>query len=130
MRRFQTQTSAMIWLSRLAGVAGVSLIVVLSLIPGSYRPHTGAPGGFEHFFAYGLTAVALALGWRSLSQSVLILVGLFVLACGLELAQLIVPGRSSDLGTALVSGLGGVCGVLLATRLWRYLPSSNSGELR
>ncbi|MCB1504466.1 MAG: hypothetical protein KDJ47_05775 [Hyphomicrobiaceae bacterium] len=130
MRSFQTQTSAMIWLSRLAGITGVSLIIVLSLVPGSYRPHTGAPSGFEHFFAYGLTAVALVLGWWSLTQSVLIIVGLFVLACGLELAQLIVPGRSSDLGTAIVSGLAGVCGVLLATGLWRYLPSSKCGELR
>ena len=103
MHRFQTQTPAIIRLSQLAGITGVCLIVVLSLIPGFYRPHTGAPGGFEHFFAYGLTAVALALGWRSLSQSVLIIVGLSVLACGLELAQVIVPGRSSDLGTALVS---------------------------
>ncbi len=39
-------------LFRLAGVTGVFLIVVLSLVPGSYRPHTGAPGGLEHFFAY------------------------------------------------------------------------------
>jgi hypothetical protein len=130
MHRFQTQTPATIRLSQLAGITGVCLIVVLSLIPGFYRPHTGAPGGFEHFFAYGLTAVALALGWRSLAQRVLIIVGLFVLGCGLELAQLVVPGRSSDLGTALVSGLGGVCGVLLATGLWRYLHSSISGELR
>jgi hypothetical protein len=118
-------------LSQLAGITGVCLIVVLSLIPGSYRPHTGAPEGFEHFFAYGLTAVALALGWRSWAQSVLIIiVGLFVLACGLELAQFIVPGRSSDLGTALVSGLGGLCGVLLATGPRRYLPYLNIGELR
>jgi VanZ family protein len=90
----------------LAGVAGVVLIVVLSLIPGPYRPHTGAPGGAEHFFAYAATAVALALGWRSLAQGVLIAVGLLVLACGLELAQLCAPGRSFDLVAALVNGLG------------------------
>lgn len=76
----------------MAGVAGVVLIVVLSLIPGPYRPHTRAPGGLEHFLAYAATAVALALGWRSLAQGMLITVGLLVLACGLELAQLFVPG--------------------------------------
>ena len=110
----------------LAGVTGVFLIVVLSLIPGHYRPHTGAPGGVEHFFAYAATAVALALGWRSLAQSVLIVVGLLALTCGLELAQLFVPGRSSDLVTALVSGLGGLCGVVLATGLARWAASARS----
>ena len=116
-------------LSRLASVAGVFLIVVLSLIPGPYRPHTGAPVGAEHFFAYAATAVALALGWRSLAQGMLITVGLLVLACGLELAQLFVPGRSSDLVTALVSGLGGLCGVVLATGLGRWAASARSGGL-
>ena len=93
-------------LFRLAGVAGVFLIVVLCLIPGSYRPHPCAPGSFEHFFAYATTALALALGWRARSQVVLIVVGLLVLACGFELAQLFAPGRSFDLVAALVNGLG------------------------
>jgi hypothetical protein len=90
----------------LAGVAGVCLIVALSLIPGSYRPHTCTPGGFEHFFAYATTARALALGWRARAQVVFIVVGLLVLACGLELAQLFAPGLSFDLVAALVNGLG------------------------
>ena len=116
-------------LVRLAGILGVGLIVVLSLIPGSYRPHTGAPGGLEHVFAYALTAAMLALGWRSLFQIVVIVVGLFALAGGLELAQLLVPGRSSELATALASGLGGVLGGMLAAWLWRYWPGSNSRDL-
>jgi VanZ family protein len=113
-------------LFRLAGVTGVFLIIALSLIPRPYRPHTGAPGGLEHFFAYAATALALALGWRSLAHVMLIAVGLLVLG-GLELVQLFVPGRSSDLVDALVSGLGGLCGVVLATGLARWAPSARSG---
>lgn len=112
----------------MVGVAGVCLIVVLSLIPGPYRPHTGAPGGFEHILAYALTAAALALGWRSRTQRRHIVVGLFILASGLELAQLLVAGRSADWGTPIVSGLGGVCGVIVATVLGRWPASAPSGE--
>ena len=35
----------LVWLSVVA-------ITVLSLLPGDYRPHTGAPGRVEHFAAY------------------------------------------------------------------------------
>lgn len=90
----------------MAGVAGVCLIVALSLIPGSYRPHTCTLGGCEYFFAHATTALALALGWRTRAQVELNVVGLLVLDCGLELAQLCAPGRSFDLVAALVNGLG------------------------
>ena len=95
------------------------LLVLLSVVPGAYRPHTGAPGDLEHLLAYGLTAAALALGWRSPSQVMGIILGLFVLACGLEGAQLFVPGRGADWVTALVSGFGGLCGVVLVAGLLR-----------
>jgi len=113
---------------QVAGVAGVCLIVVLSLIPGSYRPHTGAPGGFEHVLAYALTAMALAMGWRTRSQHLRIVVGLFVLASALELTQLFVPGRSADWGTPITSGLGGVGGIMLAAVIFRRPASAPSGE--
>jgi hypothetical protein len=106
-------------LLRAVGVAGMCLIVLLSLVPGAYRPHTGAPGDVEHLLAYGLTAAALALGWRSPFQIAAIVLGLLVLASGLEVAQLFVPGRGADGVTALVSGLGGLCGVVLGAGLLR-----------
>jgi hypothetical protein len=114
-----------------AGLAGVGLLVFLSLVPGAYRPHTGAPGNLEHLLAYGLTATALALGWRSPSHVVGIILGLFVLACGLEVAQIFVPGRSAAWGTALVSGFGGLCGVLLAAGLlWAAGPQRKDSTRR
>ena len=100
-------------------MGGVGLLVLLSLVPGTYRPHTGAPGDIEHLLAYGLTAAALAIGWRSPVQIVVIILGLLVLASGLEVAQLFVPGRGASWVTALVSGVGGVCGIVLGAGLLR-----------
>jgi hypothetical protein len=106
-------------LSQMAGVVGVCLIIVLSLVPGPYRPHTGASGNLEHFLAYALTALALAWGWRSPAQWVGIIITLFLLASGLELAQSLVPGRSGHWMTAFVSGFGSITGALLGViGLW------------
>ncbi len=108
-------------LAQAAGIVGVCLLVLLSLIPGAYRPHTGAPSNLEHLLAYGLTAAALALGWRSPSQILRIVLALLVLAYGLEMAQLLVPARSADWATAFVSGFGGFCGAVLGAGLMRGL---------
>ena len=115
-----------------AGVVGVGLLVLLSLVPGAYRPHTGAPGDVEHLLAYGLTAAALALAWRSPVQIVVIILGLLVLASGLEIAQLFVPDRGANWETALVSGFGGLCGVVLGAGLLRglQLTKAAGGEPR
>ena len=50
-------------IARAAGFFGVLAIIVLSLVPGTYRPHTGLPGVAEHFIAYCSTAFAFALGF-------------------------------------------------------------------
>ena len=109
-------------------MGGVCLLVLLSLVPGAYRPHTGAPGDIEHLLAYGLTAAALALGWRSPFHIVSIVLGLLILASGLEFAQLFVPGRGASWETALVSGFGGVCGVVLGPGLLRGLQLREAAE--
>jgi hypothetical protein len=44
------------------------VIGVLSLVPGTLRPETGAPGQFEHFVAYLGAATFLALGSNSAGQ--------------------------------------------------------------
>ena len=55
-------------LSRAIGLACVAAIIVLSLLPGDERPHTGASGQIEHAIAYFGTAVFLALGFRTLRE--------------------------------------------------------------
>ena len=49
-----------VWL--LLAYFGVFLIVILSLVPGTLRPHTGASGSMEHLAAYTLVATAFSFG--------------------------------------------------------------------
>jgi hypothetical protein len=46
-------------LSRAIGLACVAVIIVLSLVPGDERPHTGLAGQIEHALASFGTAVFL-----------------------------------------------------------------------
>jgi VanZ family protein len=98
---------------RAAGLIGVLAIIVLSLVPGADRPHTGLPGKVEHFIAYCSTASALAFGFRTRAAWIAIAVGLTLLATSMELLQLWVPGRHSAIGDAIVSSFGALMGVVL-----------------
>ena len=99
--------------TREAGFFGVLAIIVLSLVPGTYRPHTGLPGVAEHFIAYCSTAFAFALGFRSSASRVVIALGLTLLAGSMEVLQLWVPGRHSAIIDAVFSSLGGLLGIAL-----------------
>lgn len=88
-------------------------IVVLSLLPGSERPHTGATGPLEHIFAYGGTGFLLALSYQSLRTRLLLLVGLSILSGLFEIAQLWIPGRNSEVIDMLASIAGLSVGLLL-----------------
>jgi VanZ family protein len=105
-------------IARPAGFFGVLMIIVLSLVPGSYRPHTGLPGEAEHFIAYCLTASAFALGYRSRTSWVIVAFILTLLAGSMEVLQLWVPGRHSAIMDAVVSSLGGLLGTLLGGTLF------------
>jgi VanZ family protein len=100
-------------IARAAGFFGVLAIIVLSLVPGTYRPHTGLPSEAEHFIAYYSTAFAFALGFRSRASRVVIVLGLTLLAGSMEVLQLWVPGRHSAIIDAVVSSLGGLLGIAL-----------------
>jgi VanZ like family len=104
-------------ISRVAGFVGVLVIIVLSLLPGAERPHTGLPGMAEHFIAYCLTASALAFGFRSMVSRVAIAFSLALLAASMEILQLWVPGRSSEIIDVFAGGLGGLFGVVLGGSL-------------
>ena len=104
------------------GLLGLGLIVLVSVIPGSLRPHTSMSGYAEHFAAYAIVATCLALGWRSPLIHAAIVISSFNIGNILEAAQLLIPDRSADTTSALFSGAGGLCGVVLAFLLvsvWR-----------
>ena len=112
-------------IARAAGFFGVLAIMVLSLVPGIDRPHTGLPGVAEHFIAYYSTAFAFALGFRSRASRVVIVLGLTLLAGSMEVLQLWVPGRHSAIIDAVVSSLGGLLGIALGGLLLGLATQAN-----
>ena len=104
---------------RAAGYAAILLIGVLSLVPGTLRPETGAPGQYEHLAAYLGAAALLALGsgtatrrWQAL--------WLVPYAAALEIAQHFVPGRHSRFSDFAVSSAGAVLGTYRRIRGCAY----------
>jgi hypothetical protein len=97
--------------ARSVAFACVAAIVVLSLVPGAERPHTGLPGRAEHFIAYAGTGVFVALGYIGRRQRLFAWSGLAAASGLFELLQNFVPGRSPSLFDALASASGLTCGM-------------------
>jgi VanZ family protein len=100
-------------ISRVASFFGVLAIIVLSLVRGIDRPHTGLPGVVEHFIAYYSTAFIFALGFPSRASRVVIALGLTLLARSMEVLQRWVPGRNLAVIDAVISSLGCLLGIAL-----------------
>jgi VanZ family protein len=103
---------------RIAGMLAVVGIGVLSLVPGTARPHVLGPGGLEHLTAYFIAAVLLGIGFldsrtsRSDSSTALRISFLLTGYGGLlEAAQLFVPGRTPGMLDWCASSLGAWLGV-------------------
>jgi VanZ family protein len=109
-------------LLRYAAIAALVSIVVLSLVPGSSRPHVLPSGNIEHFTAYFITGLLCRLGLRPFRDWRGILL-LALLAATMETCQHFVPGRVPSLANWLWSSVGALCGVLAArTFVDRLLP--------
>ncbi|MCC7046258.1 MAG: VanZ family protein [Alphaproteobacteria bacterium] len=104
----------------------IAAIVVLSLVPGQMQVRTGASRHLEHFAAYFAVAGLLALVW---GRAPLALFGigvlLMALAAAMELAQILVPGRTARLSDLAASDLGIACGLVAMWILLRLLPLMN-----
>lgn len=100
------------WIVRLAAL-GVWLefaaILILSLVPGAERPHTGLGSGqLEHALAYGVAGATISIGYRTARARLLALLP-FALGSGVfELMQTLVPDRSPQQIDTFAS-LGGLC---------------------
>lgn len=105
------------WIIRLAAV-GVWLefaaILVLSLVPGSGRPHSGLGSGqLEHALAYGIAGATIALAYRSTRSRLLALLPFALGSAVFELLQNFVPDRGPKTIDALASASGLVLGVAI-----------------
>ncbi|MFG1371686.1 VanZ family protein [Xanthobacter oligotrophicus] len=106
----------------LKGLAAVLwlVIVILSLLPGSERPHTGYSGNLEHFVAYLGTGAMTAFAFPA--ASLLRLALPFCLASGLfEIAQTVIPGRSPGVDNWMASSLGAFVGIIAVRTVARPL---------
>jgi hypothetical protein len=103
----------------LLGMVGWVAIVVLSVLPGSARPHSGASGFSEHFVAYAAVAFCLCYGIESKRKQLMVLVGLIVSSGLLELLQTYIPGRTAELKGLLSAAAGAMLGFCAAWVLYR-----------
>ena len=101
---------------RTAGWIGITVIVVLSLVPGWARPRNtlGVPGQYEHLLAYMLTAGAFGLAYRKTTIRAVLLALLVTCAALLEIVQVWVPGRTGQLIDFGASSIGAGGGLLAA----------------
>lgn len=106
---------------RLAGHAGLLLIIILSLVPGSARPHTGAGGGIEHWVAYLLVGACYGLGLARRNPAVVAGLALALTAAILEVLQLFVPGRNAEFSGFASSAFGACTGLLAGFWVMRGL---------
>jgi hypothetical protein len=87
-------------------------IVVLSLVPPSYRPVTEASHSFEHLAIFLVTGLAFGAGYPG--RPFRIAVALVIFSGTVELLQQWVPGRHARLSDFLVDGTAAEFGTLLA----------------
>jgi VanZ family protein len=112
--------SSPIFVLRLIGWICLATIAVLSLVPGSVRPHVVDTGQVEHFVAYAGTAIFLAAGYSKKKQLFWILILLPVYAACMETLQIFVPGRTAQSIDAVVGAVGAWSGIglVLLLRSW------------
>jgi hypothetical protein len=110
-------TVRLVTFARAGFLLGVLIIVLLSLVPGELRPHTGASGHVEHFGAYAATAFLAAQGLR-LRGHIICAVGLAALSAAVEIAQMLIPGRNGEFAGFFYSTLGAWLGLLAGSLAW------------
>jgi VanZ family protein len=113
---------------RVAGLIGLCLIVVLSVIPGRMQIRTPAPKEWEHFAAYFLVASTLALGFgiRRPIFTTVVLMFMITVSGTLEMVQELVPGRTGRLADFEAGTLGAILGTVCAIVLRKLLEAKGS----
>jgi VanZ like family len=100
---------------RLASWLALAAVMILSTVPGSLRPQTGAPGYVEHFAAYLITGFLFVSAYpRHVALAVVLLAAL---AGIVEFVQSWIPGRTPGVADFIASALGAGAGSLLGSSL-------------
>ena len=83
---------------------GILAVVILSVVPATERPVTGAGQTFEHFVTFVLVAGTFAIGYRLSLMRLLLLAFLF--CGGIELLQVPLPTRHARLSDFVIDFFG------------------------
>lgn len=106
-----------VMLARMAAWPAVAGIIVLSVVPGSVRPHVLGNDRVEHFIAYLVAGSLFATGYVRPLQLVSSGVMLTICAGVLEFVQLLIPGRLASPRDFIASAIGVWIGFLAAVAL-------------
>jgi len=96
------------WLS--LGILADLAVILVSVVPGELRPHTGSGGGTEHFAAYLFVAFALGVPCKSYRAMYFTALFLTLQAGALEITQFYVPGREPGWAELVTGSLGALLG--------------------
>jgi hypothetical protein len=105
------------WLFKLAFICGVCVVIGGSLLPGRFMPAL-INDKIEHFLAYSALATIGGLTCRTRRDRLVLVLFLFILAVGLEIAQRFSPGRSTEFLDALAGWMGTCLAFVPLRRLW------------
>src|SRR5258708_165961 len=83
---------------------GIFAVVILSIVPATERPVTGAGQRFEHFAAFALVAGAFSIGYRL--SLIPLLISTFLFCGGIELLQVPLPTRHARLSDFVIDVFG------------------------
>ncbi len=82
-------------------------------MPAEHITRTGAPGFAEHFLAYFIASICVAIGFVNQFSKIRISLGLVVFAGAMELAQNFIPSRDPNILDFLSGAIGVVSGIAL-----------------
>jgi len=99
--------------AQFAAWALTAVIVILSLVPPTLRPETGAPHGLEHFTIFAATGLSFGLGYKR--RHVLLAILLVIFSGSIEIAQLLAPGRHARFSDFIIDAVAACIGLLMAS---------------
>ena len=100
--------------ARISLAIGVVVVTWLSLTPGEALPDIDIWDKLLHVSAFAAIGLAGSLAFQGWRFGLVVAAGLLALGCILELAQIIIPGRSASIADALANGVGVAFGLVAA----------------
>jgi VanZ family protein len=106
-------------IGRIVAWLALAAIVVLSLVPPGARPTTFFPHKIEHAGIFFVDGIAFGIAYRGYEW--LSSIGAVIFCAGIELAQLMIPGRHARLSDFFVDAAAICVGIFAGSALTRMI---------